>query len=459
MRPPATQHQTEGIAWLQKTGRALLGDDPGTGKTRQLIEAADGGRTLVVAPAMVIAGGTWSTEIEKWSNHSSLFHVVPYSMLNRRNKGVPVKALRDDVKGRWDTLIVDEAHYVKGRSTLWTWATLEIAKSSEAMYAATGTPIPNWAHELFTILQLIHGGTRGGEYGSFWRWAEKWFDCKPTRFSRGMPSAGPLLGCQSTRRACNARPATDPCEHYRDFAAANLAGHYLRRTREQCLDLPPVTDTTIQVPMTDTTRKAYRDLRNEFCTMVGDNEVISWSNGSRLQNLELLAVSPWFLGRGDKEPSGGKLDRLAFDLSLRTRPTLVLGNRRRVVEACCRVAQNLGLRAEYIHGGTPTQSAGEILRRWHNGMVDVLVGSIARLAEGLTLTEADCAIFVQESWQTYKNEQAMRRIHRMGQTHPVTILRYRTPASVDTARARLLALKTDQQIRHLTAAEMVSYLE
>lgn len=439
---------------MKQTGRGLLGDDPGTGKTRQLIEAADGGRTLVVAPAMVIAGGTWETEISKWADHPDDFTVVPYSMLNRRNGGKTVKALRENVKGRWDTLIVDEAHYVKGRSTLWTWATLEISKSSGRMFAATGTPIPNWAHELFTILQLIHGGARGTEYGSFWRWAEQWFDCSPTRFSRGTPVAGELLACQGSRRQCLSRPASDPCAHYRRFAEANLGSAYLRRTRDDCLDLPPITDVLIETPLTDTSRKAYGALKRDYAATVDDQEVVSWTDGGRIQNLELLAVSPWFLGRRDKEPSGGKLDRLSFDLSCRTRPTLVLAHRRVVVEACARVAAGLGLRAAFIHGGVSSQDAGHIIRQWHDGLIDVLVGSISRLAEGLTLTEADCAIFVQESYQPYKNEQAMRRIHRLGQTRPVEILRYRTPGTIDSNRARILALKADRQARYLTAADI-----
>jgi superfamily II DNA or RNA helicase len=463
MKPLRTQHQEEGIDWLQKTGRALLGDDPGTGKTRQLIEAADGGRTLVVAPAMVIAGGTWETELQKWAAHPEKFSVVPYSMLNQRKRTTgsgtaPVRALRVEHKGRWDTLIVDEAHYIKGRSTHWTWATLEIAKQADQAFAATGTPIPGWAHELFTILQLIHGGGRGTQYGSFWRWAEQWFECKPTRFSAGAPVAGELLACGGTRSDCLRFDPTTPCEHYREFARANLGDAYLRRTRDQCIDLPPTTDTTIQVPLSPDARRAYNELKRDFTTQVDGNDVISWTGGSRIQKLELLTVSPWFLGRGDKKPTGGKLDRLSFDLSLRTRPTLVFGHRRAVVEACSRVAADLGLSSAYIHGGVPTSLAGDILRRWRNGELDVLVGSISSIGTGLQLTEADCVIFVQETYSPDKNEQALRRVHRMGQTRPVEILRYYAPNTLDANRSKLLRIKIDRQIRHLTAANIKDVL-
>jgi SNF2 family DNA or RNA helicase len=80
------------------------------------------------------------------------------------------------------------------------------------------------------------------------------------------------------------------------------------------------------------------------------------------------------------------------------------------------------------------------------------------LSEGLQLQVADMAIFVERSYKPSRNEQATRRIHRMGQERPVTILRYLTPDSVDMRKEKLLLTKTDRQMRVLTGADFKALL-
>jgi hypothetical protein len=92
-----------------------------------------------------------------------------------------------------------------------------------------------------------------------------------------------------------------------------------------------------------------------------------------------------------------------------------------------------------------------------------LCGSLETIAEGLTLTAADFGIFVEQSYKPSRNEQAIRRIHRMGQTRPTTWLDYvsvspRGGKTLDTNKRELLATKTDQQMRTLTAARFASLL-
>lgn len=470
MTLPLKQHQIEGIEWIQRVQRGLLADEPGLGKTRQAIEAFDGGRNLVIAPKMVIVGGTWEDELAKWSKYPDLWTVVPYTSLNLREKipgksastTRPVKKLVPEVRGKWDNVVIDEAHMIKGRDTLHGWAVLQIARRSEGFMALTGTPFPNWAHEIFTILKLIHKdeGKVGKDYGSFWRWAEEWFDTSPNRWSNGMPVAGEMLGCSRSKaqwKECMARPANDPCEHYLQFAEANLGEHYLRRWREDCLDLEPYTEQIIKVPMAPATKTMYNKLKVEFYAQYEGQEIIAWNQGSKNNQLMKATTSPWILTHAG-EPRGGKLDQLKFDLSNRTRPTLVFAHYQESVQACADVARSLGLSARVVHGGIPSSVRANVIRSFKSGETDVLVGSLDTLAEGHTLVEADMAIFVEESFKPYRNEQALFRIHRMGQTRPVTILRYVTPNSVDSKKRRLLATKTDRQMRVLTAAEFAEII-
>lgn len=174
--------------------------------------------------------------------------------------------------------------------------------------------------------------------------------------------------------------------------------------------------------------------------------------------LDRFTVSPQLLTAPDTCAAGGKLDRLGFDLATLSRPTLVVAHHRSVVEACARVSRKLGKSTAVIHGGTNPQAAGILIDQFKRGRIDVLCGSIYRLAEGLQLTAADTVIIVQKTFSPHKNEQIVRRVHRLGQSHPVTCMEYITPKTIDSKRERLLADKTDQQVRVLTAAELVKYL-
>jgi SWI/SNF-related matrix-associated actin-dependent regulator 1 of chromatin subfamily A len=460
---PLLHHQLGDIEWIHAVQRGLLGNEPGLGKSRSAIEAFDGGRNLVIAPSLVVESGTWEEELAKWSTSPESWTVATYSMLNERERTgrgsgtKPVKRLRENWRGTWDALVIDEAHYVKGRETSWTWASQQIAKSSGSVLLMTGTPMPNWAHELFTLLQIIYPNESkpGQRFGSFWRWAGTYFDTSPTRFSNGQPSVdGTMLECVPS---CRVGPPGWVCEHYQRFARENLGDQFRRILREDALDLPELTETQINVQMTTSQGKAYRELKKHFMTEIDGEEILAWSQGAQNVLIDKVTTSDWILNPVGK-PRGGKLDRLRFDLQNRSRPTLVLAHYRDVVEACAAVARDLGARVGTVHGGVSKQDQGVAVRAFKDGKLDVLCGSLETLAEGLTLTVADMAIFVEVSYKPYRNEQAKYRVHRLGQERPVTVLTYLTPNTVDQRKRKLIAQKTDQQMRVLTAAQFKELL-
>lgn len=205
---PLLEHQRRGAQWARFVNRGLLADEPGLGKTRQAIEAFDGGRNLVVAPALILQSGTWQREIEAWSRHPNRWVLASYTSLNLRertggsgNRPIAGRA-RPEFKGPWDALVLDEAHYIKGRGTNWTATALALGKHSDFALALTGTPISNWAPDVFTTLQLLNPDEsgRGGKFGSYWRWVESWFEVSASRFGgEGSREIGELLACE---RAC-----------------------------------------------------------------------------------------------------------------------------------------------------------------------------------------------------------------------------------------------------------------
>jgi SNF2 family DNA or RNA helicase len=459
-------YQKAGLDFLRANPRAFLADEMGLGKSAQMILASEG-KVLVVAPAMVLDGGTWRDEIAKWApERAEDFTTVAYSSLVVRQGRKVLPIAKDEYRRpRWDTVILDEAHYIKGRKTTWTKALKPILKKAGRVILATGTPIPNWAPELFEALCAMYPekAVPGGEYGSYWRWAGTWFDTTPeTVYTRQGPKevqkVGRLLACTE---ACDLRPPLDPCEHHRDFFRANLGDRFLMRLRDDVLtDLPPLTVEPVETAMTVKQRKAYDQMRDEYLAEMGDGKLkVAWSSSARHVMLDQCATGLGILDAdGDPAAESGKLTRLAYDLGERTRPTLVVAHFRRSVEAAATVAEGLGQSVGVVHGGVSRPARAAIVERFKAGKLDVLCGSLDTVAEGLTLTAADMVIFLETSFKPSRNQQAMRRIHRMGQTRPCTALDYITPDSIDTGKRELLALKTDHQIRILTEAQMAKYL-
>lgn len=452
------------MRWLRDHPRALLADEPGLGKSRQLIEASEG-RTLVVAPAMVLDGGTWRDEVGRWADDPARFTFAPYTSINARQGNRVLAEVRPEYAGPWDTLILDESHYIKGRDTKWTLQLLKLSRQVDRVMLATGTPIPNWAQELYTSLVMLkpEASKRGSvELGSYWRWAERWFDCTPEKIyirgKFGRPEAkevanvGTLLGCTE---ACALRPATDPCRHYRKFFRANLDGVFLQRLRDDVLsDLPPLQELVVETPMVPAQARIYKTLRKEFIADLTDGTFkVAWSASAKHIMLDQVATGQQTLEPG-AGPASGKLDRLAYDLASRSAPTLVVAHYRSTVEASHAVATGLGLRSAFVHGGTGRGDRGRIVEQFKRGELDVLVGSLETIAEGLTLTAADMVIFVETSWKPSRNIQAMRRIHRLGQTRPCTALIYTTPGTVDVGKKELCARKLDHQMRSLSPAQL-----
>ena len=460
-KPPLKAYQRENVEWLRRVQRGLLADEPGLGKSRSALEAyAGAGRVLIIAPKLVIETGMWHEEVERWGVDDTKYYVAPYSGLNRRVKTGktasstrPVKALDEEWRGSWDAVILDEAHYIKGRDTKWTWAADQISKKAGALAMLTGTPIPNWAHEVFNLLRMLNPEEAhpGRKYGSFWRWAEEWFDCSPTRFSNGNPVVGDLLGC--TPR-CLSRDANDPCHHYEAFARENFGDQYMRHLREDHLDLPPIEFIDTPTPLGKDDRRSYTQLKHDFATTIDGHEALAWSQGAKNVMLDKFTTSPWLLHK-QGPPRGGKFEYVRERVANATEPMLLFAHYRDSVDGLGEVARSVGATAGTVHGGNTDMQNARQIRDFKAGKIDVLVGSLETMAEALTLTIANKAIFVERSYKPSRNTQATYRIYRLGQEKACTIERLITSRTVDSGKEKLLNTKTDRQMRTLTAADFL----
>lgn len=183
--PPDQQlwgFQKADISYALQRKNTLVGDQPGLGKTPIAICFANeirAKRVLVVCPASIRL--QWARRIREWSTMPWPFIVHP--IINSRHGVHPTaqwtivsyelarqpaiqKAL---LKGTYDLMILDEAHYVKTRDSRRTRALFgggravegtehlgAIADRAGSIMALTGTPLPNRPREAYTLARGLN---------------------------------------------------------------------------------------------------------------------------------------------------------------------------------------------------------------------------------------------------------------------------------------------------------------
>ena len=99
--------------------------------------------------------------------------------------------------------------------------------------------------------------------------------------------------------------------------------------------------------------------------------------------------------------------------------------------------------AVLVYGGTPAKARDEYVRKFQNDpKYRVFVGNIQAAGTAITLTAAHHVVFVEADWNPSNNAQAAMRVHRIGQTQPVTVRFMSLADSIDEKVQRVLKNKT-----------------
>jgi SNF2 family DNA or RNA helicase len=447
-------HQEVGIEWLRRVGRGLLADSPRSGKTAELLLAAEG-RTLVIAPPHLAA--TWKEQQTLWTPDLDLtfvgYNSVARRVPNSQGRMLSTEPYPKPEYRNYDTVICDEAHQLVNTKANWTGAVSRIR--CERLYLATGTPIPNWATDLLMPLRLLYPGDR--RFTNRRRWEDQWFDTWQPPWG-GLKVVPPKPGANGPKDGVT----------WSDFWYENGLDGDSGRMLQREVDLGvPFTEQNISVPMTSAQKKLYNDLKRDYIAFTEANEEISaWSDGGLHTLLwkastGLSSLSPQKLTTVTKYLQGsGKLTALAEFLPESTRsPTIVFTHFRNTAIACAQLARLLNLRVGTIHGGVDMRDRDSVVAAFQLGEIDVLVGTLGTTATGLTMSRATTEIFVEHSWVPWKNDQAIKRAMVMGKTAHVHVIHLWGSRSVDTGMRSTVKGKASHQRAALTAREFRALID
>jgi superfamily II DNA or RNA helicase len=435
LRAELRPYQRAGFAWLSHLLDAGLGgvlaDDMGLGKTLQTLAAVlrlkEAGRldhpVLVVAPTSVLSA--WSTEAARFTPD---LHVVTAATTSRtartplaeRVVGADVVvtsyaiARIDAAQFReqtWSLLVCDEAQFVKNPQA----KTHHVLRSlrADSVIAITGTPMENSLMDLWAILSLAAPGL--------------------------FPRADDFV--RSYRR---------PIESGDEVTLARLRRKVrplmLRRTKALvAAELPEKQVQVVSVPMTAAHERIYqqhlqRERQRVLRLLAEDPDANRVAILSSLTTLRQMALHPGLVDEDYLErTSAAKVDALldqVRELAAEGHRALVFSSFTRFLRMVQSRLHDEGLTTAYLDGSTTDRAA--VVRDFREGDAPVFLISLKAGGFGLTLTEADYVFVLDPWWNPAAEEQAIDRVHRIGQHRTVFVYRF---VSAGTIEEKVVALQ------------------
>lgn len=378
-----------------------------TGKTLSTLWAFDflreqglASKALIVSPLSTLES-TWADEVFRHFPHLNV--AVLYGTKERRLKMLAqdadiylinhdgMKTIEAELVARRDidTVVVDEIASFRNASTA-RWKTLNrVIAGRERVWGLTGTPTPNLPTDAWAQCRLI-SPERVPKYFSAFKDAT-------------MRQLGPFKWLPRDN-------ATD--------IVADAMQPAIRFKREDCIDLPPCTYISRNVPLTPEQEKAYKQMATQLHMEFGGDEVTAVNEAVKMQKLVQIASGVVYgPDRSEvilpNDPRVGVVDEVIQEAGSKV---IVFVPFTGVLNHVAEQLRDKGHDVAVINGATPKADRDRIFRQFqHEKAINVLVAQPAAMSHGLTLTAASVVIWYAPITSNETYLQANARITRPGQ--------------------------------------------
>lgn len=407
LRSVPYEHQVRGYGFCSQVPSSGLFADQGTGKSLMAIAVAgrrylDGEvtRVVVVSPKTVKsvwprelrshAGYEWSASVNKKppTGDGCLFWVMSYG---------EVKGLTKEIR-KWkpEMIIADESHRLKNRDTKTFKSFRDACVKIPYRLLLTGTPIGKCISEAWSQFNIIDKDL----FGSFSSFKDRYL----------------VMGGYMNYSVVGYK---NEAEFYDKFHSLSF-----RVTKDECLDLPPVSYQRIYVEASQKLREQYDHFAQQLFLDTKNGEVTA--PGQAVAQMKLRQIAGGTVKTDDgilSKISSVKVSALREFLEDRLNDkTIVFFSFVHEMDAAEKVCKNLGIKYLRLSGSTPQGQRDTFESRFqgHRGPCVAIIQCTTG-AEGLTLHSANYALFYSPSFSYVAYAQARDRINRIGQKRAVTI--------------------------------------
>lgn len=414
-------------------GRGFNLSEMGTGKTIVaigFIEYYGTDNVLVVCPSSTRQNMV--NEIRRFTSHEVTLIKTTRTPLSNGINVISFDMVRALPKRKvWNTIIVDESHYVKNLAAKRTKALLQISKTAGHMLLMSGTPLSKPV-ELYSQLKSLYPSVFR-LFSQFTRFSKKPTDvatpyffgdryCKPTRVYVGKGSHI-MYEYKGSERLTELN--------------AILKSVSIRCKKADVLHLPPKHRRTRYVNSLD-----FKTSRSQLERI----EILRKGVGQMVANREVSKLV--------REHSACKLPFvLAYIKNLVNEHILKNSREKHIlfahhlsyIHACAEVLTEMDMDFIQIHGGTPANVRQTYIDTFNTDKkTSFAILSIQACGVGLNITGASNVIFLELSWSDKSIIQAEDRAHRSGQEHPVYVTYLMTRNSMDDIMLQCVIKKQSQ---------------
>lgn len=461
--PPGRQlmpHQAQVVEAAARGHRTfLLADEPGLGKTAQALLAAQAANAyplLAVVPNVVKTN--WAHEVSMWTpmRRATVVHgdgedvdafadvvIVNYEILDRHVGWLGDHGFR--------AMVVDEAHFIKNKSSQRSQNVLQLADRIRArtarplMMALTGTPLINDIEDFRAIWQFLG-----------------WIDEK-------QPLGSLLMALEET--------GLTPADHG-FYAAARSAvidqGIVRRRKVDVAKDIPARRVADLPVELDGALGRSIRAAEAALAERLVRRyraALEARPDGADVVGLDLQLARRVAAAelKDSQERSGGDnvftmVRRIgqakaplaadyAAQLARNVGKVVFFAKHVDVMDAAEQQFADAGLRYVSIRGDqtrTARQKAIDAFTK--DPTVEIAVCSLLAAGVGINLQVASNLVLAELSWTDAEQTQAIDRVHRIGQSEPVTAWRIIAAQTIDAKIAELIDAKSGLAARALDGA-------
>jgi len=421
-------HQLEAINFLKGKKNLALFDEQGLGKSKIVIDAlCNDLENKLIDSVLIVCKKTlvkmWMKEILKHSYlranivvgtknqrgrslmHFAHFHIINYELIVQE-----IEKIMTFMSLYKFAMVLDESQKIKNPASRVTKAVLSIRQFTSKKIIITGTPIANRPEDLWSQFYFLdNGASLGDDFNKF----KKEFGIK-------------LKNEKSLKKY------EENLKSLRD----NLGKVSLRRTKD-VLELPEKIYINSYVYLIGEQKRIYDRLKKELYLEIKETEgeVISKEIDNYLEKLLRLtqvASNPALVNDNYTETAKKieRLDSLVEKIVKDKEKVIIWTSFRKNIRGLKRRYDKYG--ALMLFGEIPIEERNEVVEKFMtNEEAKVLVANPSAAKEGLTLTSANNAIYLDRTFKMDDYIQSQDRIHRIGQDKKCNIIKIIAKDTID----------------------------
>ncbi|TFC01968.1 DEAD/DEAH box helicase [Cryobacterium sp. MDB2-33-2] len=470
LSPPGMElmrHQSRFIESARLGHRSyLLADEPGLGKTAQsLLAASVAGAYPLLAIVPNVVKMNWVREVEMWTpqRRATVIHgdgdtldafadvvIVNYDVLDRHRAWLGTLGFKG--------MVVDEAHFIKNLQSQRSRHVLALAEQirrrtpggNPLLMALTGTPLINDVDDFRAIWQFLG-----------------WID-----------GDKPTAKLMARLEATGLTPAD--AGFYSEARAAVIdMGIVRRRKVDVATDLPAKRIADLPVELDDDLGRSIRQAERELAARLVTRYhglVSARHPGRTAPSLDgapraafIRAVAHAELEESKGQTTGenvftmvrkigqakaGLAADYAVQLAHSVGKVVFFAKHIDVMDTAEQIFAKRGMRSVSLRGDQTALARQAAIDSFNNDPgVAVVVCSLSAAGVGVNLQAASNVVLAELSWTAAEQTQAIDRVHRIGQSEPVTAWRIIAAHTIDARIAELIGSKQGLAARALDGVE------